>query len=126
MNVYIVDDASFIRILCRHYVQKAGYKVIGEAYDGHTAIEEISAKQPDCVVMDLALPSVNGVDIMKRINEKYPHIQFIVISALDKNFCDDQLADVKFIEFLTKPFSPAKMEAVLHVAAANMEKQKHG
>lgn len=126
MNVYIVDDASFIRILCRHYVQRAGYKVVGEAYDGQTALEEISAKQPDCVIMDMALPSINGVDVMRRINEDFPHIQFIVISALDKNFCGAQLADTKYLKFLTKPFAPEKMEEVLHTAASNMERQKHG
>lgn len=126
MNVYIVDDASFIRILCRHYVQKAGYAVIGEAFDGQTALEEISAKQPDCVIMDLALPSVNGADIMKRINESYPHIQFVVISALDKNFCNLQLDDVKYVKFITKPFSAEQLVDALGFAAAKLEKQKHG
>lgn len=126
MNVYIVDDASFIRILCRHYVQKAGYKVVGEAFDGQTALEEISSKQPDCVIMDMALPSLNGVDIMKRVNEKYPHIQFVVVSALDKNFCDLQLDDVKHVKFITKPFTAEQVVDALTLAAAQMEKQKHG
>lgn len=126
MNVYIVDDASFVRILCRHYVQKAGYKVIGEAYDGITALEEISKLQPDCVIMDLALPNLNGADIMRNINQSYPHIQFIVVSALDKNFCNLQLNDVRFLRFITKPFSAEQITETLLTAASRLEKQKHG
>ncbi|MCC6137963.1 MAG: response regulator [Bdellovibrionaceae bacterium] len=126
MNVYIVDDASFVRILCRHYVQKAGFNVVGEAYDGLTALEEITAKQPDCVIMDLALPSLNGADIMRNINQYFPQIQFIVVSALDKNFCNLQLNDVQFLRFITKPFSAEQVIEALTSAASQMEKQKHG
>ncbi len=126
MNVYVVDDASFIRILCRHYAQKAGFPVIGEAFDGQVALEEISAKQPDCVIMDLALPTINGIDIMKRVNESFPHIQFIVISALDEDFCQSQLQGVKYGNFLTKPFTAERLMQALHEAASLLEKKNHG
>lgn len=126
MKVFIVDDASFIRILCRHYVQKFGFEVSGDAYDGQQALEEIRRTQPDCVIMDLALPSLNGADIMRAINKEYPHIQFIVVSALDKNFCKDQIKDIKFQNFLTKPFEPENLKEALVDAAKNMEKLKHG
>lgn len=107
-------------------MQKAGYEVVGEAYDGQTALEEISAKQPDCVILDLALPSLNGVDIMKRVNESYPQIQFVVISALDKNFCGAQLTDTRHLKFITKPFSPEQIIEALQEAESGLEKQQHG
>lgn len=126
MNVFIVDDASFIRILCRHYVQKAGYSVVGEAYDGLLALEDISLKQPDCVIMDLALPGMNGIEIIKSINKDYPQIQFIIISALDEAFCAESLSDIHYVEFLTKPFDVKQINQALHQAEKNMEKRKHG
>ncbi len=126
MKVFIVDDASFVRILCRHYVQKAGYSVCGEAYDGIQALEDIIEKQPDCVIMDLALPNLNGADVMKQVHKSYPQIQFVVVSALDRNFCDAQLTDVQFVKFLTKPFEPEALKLALDLAAQNMEIRNHG
>lgn len=126
MRVFVVDDASFIRILCRHYIQKAGYEVCGEAYDGAQALEDIRKTQPDCVIMDLALPSINGVDIMKKINREYPHIQFVVVSSLDKNFCDTRLESVEYLQFLTKPFEPEHLKKALDLASQHMEKLQHG
>lgn len=126
MNVFIVDDTSFIRILCRHYVQKAGYSVCGEAYDGIQGYEDIRKLQPDCVIVDLALPSMNGADIIARINHEFPQIQFVVISSLDKNFCDTQLEGLPIHTFLTKPFEPEAMKKALDSVAQQMEKLKHG
>lgn len=126
MNVYVVDDASFIRILCRHYTQKAGFKVVGEAHDGQVALDEIVAKQPDCVIMDLALPTINGTEIMRRVNESYPHIQFVVISALDEDFCQQQLQDIKYVDFITKPFTAERLMQALQGAALQLEKKQHG
>jgi len=126
MRVFVVDDASFIRILCRHYIQKAGYTVCGEAYDGAQALEDIRKTQADCVIMDLALPSINGADIMKKINREYPQIQFIVVSSLDKNFCDTRLEEVQYLQFLTKPFEPEDLKKALDLASQQMEKLQHG
>ena len=126
MRVFIVDDASFIRILCRHYVQKAGYEVCGESYDGAHALEEIRKTQPDCVIMDLTLPSLNGVEIMRKINAEYSHIRFIVVSSLDKNFCGTELEKVQYQDFLTKPFEPEDLKKALDYAAQHMEKLNHG
>lgn len=76
--------------------------------------------------MDLALPTLNGAEIMKRVNESYPHIQFIVVSALDEDFCQQQLKDVKYANFITKPFTAERLMQALHEAAAQLEKKQHG
>lgn len=99
---------------------------MGEAHDGQVALEEITAKQPDCVIMDLALPTINGIEIMKRVNENYPHIQFVVISALDEDFCQQQLQGIKYMTFITKPFTAEQLMQALHEAAGQLEKKQHG
>jgi two-component system, chemotaxis family, chemotaxis protein CheY len=126
MKVFIVDDTSFIRILCRHYAVKAGFDVIGEAYDGKMALDAIQTAQPDCVIMDLALPNMNGAEVIRQINSSFPQIKFIIVSALDRDFCGPQIADLSFSTFITKPFTPEQVqEALINVSHA-LEKENHG
>jgi two-component system, chemotaxis family, chemotaxis protein CheY len=126
MKVYIVDDTSFIRIICRYHLVKAGYQVVGEAHEGETAEVEIMAMQPDCVLMDLALPGKNGAEIMRVVQKVYPHIQFVVLSALDRDMLTSQYPDVYFSSYIRKPFEAQELLEAISTASLNMEKKKHG
>lgn len=126
VKLYIVDDTSFIRIICRYHLANAGYDVIGEAYDGETAELEIMATQPDCVIMDLALPGKNGAEIMHNVQKVYPHIQFIVLSALDKDMMLVQYPEVQFSSYLGKPFEAKDLLDAVNEVSHSLEKLKHG
>lgn len=126
MKVYIVDDTAFIRILCRYHLTKAGFEVIGESYDGAEAIEQIIALQPDCVIVDLALPSKNGVEVMATIQAQFPQIQFIVISALDEDVMEAHKSQVHYHTYLVKPFEEHQLIAAVKAVQENNKKDLHG
>lgn len=126
MKVYLVDDASFIRLICRYHLTRAGFEILGEAHEGHKAEEEIRALQPDCVIMDMALPGKNGMEIMRDVQQQFPQIQFIVVSALDKDIIDATANGVTYSSFLAKPFEGADLVAAVQAVKAATEKKRHG
>lgn len=126
MKIYIVDDASFIRIICRYHLSKAGYEIIGEAHDGEEALKQIQTLQPDCVIMDLALPNKNGIEIMRELQDKFPQIHFLVITALDRDIFNQSGADIRVSGFLTKPFEGHDLVESVRVIESQLGKKQHG
>lgn len=126
VKIYIVDDASFICILCRYHLSKAGYSIIGESFDGNTAQAEILASQPDCVIVDLALPLKSGAEIIKNVQAQYPHIQFIIITALDKDILDTTEPELGYSEYLRKPFEAADLIRSVKKVEKGLVRKSHG
>jgi len=127
MKVFIVDDTSFIRIICRYHLQNEGFQVVGEAYDGAQAEQDICAAQPDCVIMDLALPSKNGAEVIRDVQAKFPHIAFVILSALDEDMLTATAPDIVYSSFVKKPFDASVlMAAVRDAIQNNVEKKAHG
>jgi len=87
VRVLIVDDHEVVRRGTRELLEKApGIEVVGEAQDGEEAIEGVARLRPDVVLMDLALPGVNGVEATRRIKRASPGTAVLALSAYD----DDQ------------------------------------
>ena len=126
MKVFIVDDASFVRLICRYHLTGAGFQIVGEAFDGITAEREIQATQPDCVIMDLALPEKNGGEVMRDVQAKFPQIQFVVVSALDEEILKQTVPDVTYAEFLRKPFEATDLVDAVRRAISKTEHKHHG
>ena len=126
MTVYIVDDASFIRLICRYHLTAAGFEIIGEAFDGLIAEQEIQALQPDCVIMDLALPNKNGADVIRDVQAKFPHIEFVVLSALDEDMLRATAPDLVYSDYIRKPFEAEELVGAVQRATAKAERKQHG
>ena len=82
IRVVIVDDHPSLRDGVRTDLEASGVaEVVGEASDGGEAIEVVRRSMPDVVLMDLSLPTVQGVDAIKAIVEESPHVKILVLSA---------------------------------------------
>jgi two-component system, response regulator YesN len=103
-----------------------GFEVVGEAYDGLQAEQEIQALQPDCVIMDLALPSKNGAEVIRDVQAKFPHIQFVVVSALDEDMLKSQAPEITYSDYIKKPFEAKTLIDAVKRAIAKTEHKKHG
>lgn len=126
MRIFIVDDTAFIRILCRYHLTKAGHEIVGETYDGAEAVELIKSLQPDCVIVDLALPSKNGVEVMREVQPQFPQIQFIVISALDEDALNPYRDQIHYLTYLLKPFEESALIEAVQLAEEKIKKDMHG
>ena len=68
MSVLIVDDHPKFRASARRLLEAEGFDVIGEAGDGHAAIEAAQQLQPDMVLLDVQLPDLNGFEVAARLS----------------------------------------------------------
>ena len=81
LTVLLVDDHSLVRRGFRRLLEEdADIRVVGEASDGHEAVEEATRLQPNVVVMDFALPSMNGAVATRHILKSCPATAVLVLS----------------------------------------------
>ena len=109
--VLVVDDELQIRRLLRLSLEASGYAV-SEAETGRLGLEQVAARQPDAVILDLGLPDMNGVEVVRRLREwsKVPVLVVTVLAAeADKIAALDAGAD----DYLTKPFGTGELAARL-------------
>lgn len=79
-TILTIDDESLIRESFRCYLEDFGYKVI-QAEDGRVGLEMIHAAPPDLVLVDLRMPEVDGLEVLKEVQAHYPDLPIIVISG---------------------------------------------
>ena len=82
IRIMIVDDHAVVREGTRQLLEKEpGLAVVGEAGSGLTALELAGQLQPDQILLDLALPDVNGIEVARQLRQVAPHARVIVLSA---------------------------------------------
>jgi two-component system, OmpR family, KDP operon response regulator KdpE len=110
-DILIIDDEVQIRRLLRITLESASHKV-REAETGQRGLDEIATRAPDAVVLDLGLPDVPGLEVLRRLREwsRVPVLVLTVLAAeADKVAALDAGAD----DYLTKPFGGAELLARL-------------
>ena len=84
-RVLVVDDAEDIRMLLRLRVEaRNGLTVVGEAADGVAAVELASELQPDLVLLDLAMPRMDGLEALPLIRAAVPDVRVVVLSGFNQ------------------------------------------
>jgi two-component system response regulator NreC len=80
-RVLIADDHPLIRSGLRALLERGNeFEVVAEAADGYQALERAQESKPDVVMLDVAMPRLNGIDAAQRISEKMPSVRVIVVS----------------------------------------------
>ncbi len=114
-TVLVVDDEPQIAQIARDYLEHAGFTVI-VAGDGAKALDLARSGHPDLIVLDLALPAIDGLDVA-RVLRRDSNVPIIMLTARVEE--SDRLAGLEIgaDDYVTKPFSPrelvARVKAVL-------------
>lgn len=110
----VVDDELQIRRLLRVCLEANGYRVV-EAATGHDGITQAAQRPPDVILLDLGLPDLDGVTVLKRLRE-WTRVPVVVLSVRDRE--EDKIAalDNGADDYVTKPFSTGELLARLRVA----------
>ena len=113
--ILVVEDDTSVRNLITTTLKTHEYRYL-TAPDGQSAILETSSHNPDIVLLDLGLPDMDGVEIIKKIRT-WSNMPIIVISARSEDTDKIDALDAGADDYLTKPFYPseliARIEAVL-------------
>ena len=113
VNVLIVDDLRFIKIVLRDMLEKAGFRVVGEASSGEQAIALYQDTRPDVVLMDITMPGMDGLTALKKIREIDADARVIICSALGQQQLIGQALELGAKDFIMKPFQSPRVVSAL-------------
>jgi DNA-binding response OmpR family regulator len=121
-TILVVDDEPQIAEIVRDYLRLAGFDVI-VAGDGVRALEAARGRRPDLVVLDLGLPSLDGIEVA-RVLRKESDVPIIMLTARVEE--DDRLRGLEIgaDDYVTKPFSPRELVARVRAVLRRSE-QRH-
>jgi len=107
-RVLVIDDESSIRRFLHTVL--SGEFLLHEAEGGHTGLAAAAAFRPDIILLDLGLPDVEGIEVIKRLRE-WSQVPIIVLSVRDRE--DDKVTalDAGADDYLTKPFGAGELLA---------------
>jgi two-component system response regulator ResD len=110
-SVLVVDDEPTIAEVVARYLERAGYRT-RIASDGVQAIEAAADLRPDLVVLDLMLPRIDGLEVMRRLRE-HERDRIAVILLTAKGEESDRVIGLRLgaDDYVVKPFSPAELVA---------------
>ena len=111
--ILVVEDDTSVRNLITTTLKSNDYRLLS-APNGESAIACASSQQPDIVLLDLGLPDLDGVEIIRRIRS-WSQMPIIVISARSEDSDKIAALDAGADDYLTKPFSVAELLARLRV-----------
>ena len=109
-KILVVDDEADILKVVSFRLAKKGYEVL-EATDGPEALEIIKNKKPDLVLLDLALPTMSGYEVCKKVkeDEKLKHIPILFLTAIHVDDIQKKMKGYRADGYLIKPFEPEDM-----------------
>lgn len=108
-KVLITDDAMFMRIMLKDILVKHGFEVVGEAENGAQAVAKFKELRPDIVTMDIVMPEMDGITALKNILGVDPSAKVIMCTAMGQQALVIEAMGAGAKDFITKPFSPAKV-----------------
>ena len=79
-RILLVDDEEGIQLLYREEFEEEGFEVT-TAYNGEEALEQFSQELPDLVILDINMPGMNGIEVLRRMKEINPNLPVILSSA---------------------------------------------
>ncbi len=112
--VLVIDDEVQIRRLLRLTLEANGYKVL-EAANGKEGLVEAATRRPDIVILDLGLPDMDGVSVLRRLRE-WSRVPVVVLSVRDRDENKIAALDAGADDYVTKPFSTPELLVRLRVA----------
>jgi len=107
----VVDDEPTIGEVVSAYLQRAGYET-RVAADGFAALDAVNDRSPDLIVLDLMLPGIDGLEVMRRVRER-PDRKSAIILLTAKGAEADRVIGLRLgaDDYVVKPFSPAELVA---------------
>ncbi|MGE7761912.1 response regulator [Peribacillus sp. NPDC097895] len=102
-KILIVDDQFGIRILLNEVLHKEGYETF-QAANGIQALEVLNNHSPDLVLLDMKIPGMDGIEILKRMKVVEPDIRVIIMTAYGELDMIQEAKDLGAMTHFAKPF----------------------
>lgn len=113
-KVLIVDDQNGIRILLVEVFSSEGYETF-QAANGKAALEIVKMHAPDLVLLDMKIPGMDGLEILKHIKQMNPDIKVIMMTAYGELDMIKEATDLGALMHFTKPFDIDEMRQAVNM-----------
>lgn len=113
-QVMIVDDEPTSVNLLKTVIEKKcdGFQVTEIAYDGTEAMEKLKGVQPDILITDIQMQVMSGLELVKRIREKYPEMLCVLVSGYQEFEYAKQAIQYRVSDYILKPIVPSDIKTV--------------
>lgn len=119
-KIVIIDDETSICRFLRVSLEAHGFDVF-DAQTGQAGIQEVISRRPDLILLDLALPDMSGIEVLKRLRE-WSKTPIIVLTVRDLEEQKVEALDLGADDYVTKPFGVPELLARARVAIRHAEK----
>ncbi len=120
IRILLADDHTIVRQgLARLLEDQPGFKVVGEAENGKVAVEKALALKPDVIIMDIAMPFLNGIEASKRIKKLLPKVKILVLSMYSQENHIHELLQAGVSGYLLKESSGRDITTAIEAAIRN-------
>ena len=117
IRILLADDHTIVRQgLARLLEDQPGFKVVGEATNGRKAIDQAEKLTPDVIIMDIAMPRLNGIEAAKRIRKKLPRTKILILSMYSHEHYVHELLETGISGYLLKDSSGRDIVKAIHAA----------
>lgn len=118
VKVLIVDDAAFLRMQLRTMFENRGAEVVGEAANGDECMAQYERLKPDLVTLDITMPDVDGITVLKQLKGKHPEAKVVMCSAMSQPEKFIESIQSGAFDFIVKPFNGDKISSILKTLEA--------
>ena len=114
-RILVVDDEEIVIRSCLRVLEGNGYE-IDVAHDGHEALRKVESNTYDVMILDIMMPNLGGMEVLRRVKETHPDINVIMITGLSQIDTAVQAMKLGAFDYISKPFEPDEIKLVVERA----------
>jgi len=108
-KLLVVDDEEEICDFLKCFFEERRYEV-QTAYSGEQALEQIAKQEPDLCLLDIKMPGLDGIQVLKTIKAKFPKVKVIMVTAIETTEKIEEAVRLGADNYITKPLSLEYLE----------------
>jgi DNA-binding NtrC family response regulator len=114
-RILVVDDEEIVIRSCMRILDGSDYQ-IESAHDGREALRKIEDSPYDIMIVDIMMPNIGGLEVLRRVKEAYPNVDVIMITGLSQIDTAVQAMKLGAFDYISKPFEPDELKLVVQRA----------
>ena len=116
IKVLIADDYAIVRHGMRRMLEEQeDIQIVGEAADGHEAIQKVRETTPDVILLDMSMPGMDGLDVTKQLKEMDPKVRILILTMHAEQQYVPRLMRAGAMGYVTKHAAPEELVKAIHV-----------
>jgi len=112
--VLVADDEEDIKVVLRMFLEAVGYEVV-TAFDGLDALEQIKSTKPDVVLMDIMMPVIDGIEVVRQMKATpgIRDIPVVMLTAAAQSDMVERAIQAGAADYIVKPFEPETVQKAI-------------